>query len=170
MKQTVLFWILAIIITVASAIYQRLTGPTYPLAGSVKLANGHEVSYSLDRSHAGGDNALVTVHTKDTSIAGTLMWRPYQSSGEWQTSLMHYDGGMLRGELPAQSPMEKIEYQIALSFDAQGAILPLGGPLMMRFKNTVPLWVIVPHVLVMFAAMLLATRTGLEVFAKQPSL
>ena len=41
---------------------------------------------------------------------------------------------------------------------------------MMRFKGEVPLWVLIPHVLVMFAAMLLATRTGLEVFAPQASI
>jgi len=170
MKQSVLFWILAIIITIGSAIYQRITGPTYPLAGTVTLPGGQAVSYSLDRSHAGGDDAPVAVLTQDSSIAGTLMWRPYRSSDAWQSSPMHYEDGMLRGTMPAQSPMEKIEYQIALTMSDQATIIPMGGPLMLRFKDEVPLWVIFPHVLVMFAAMLLATRSGLEVFAKEPAL
>ena len=170
MRQSTLFWILAIIITIASAIYQRLTGPTYPLAGTVKLSNGHEVSYSLERTHAGQDNAVVRVLTRDSSIAGTLQWRPYRSQEPWRSSLMVFDEGMLRGELPAQAPMEKIEYQISVTVGDQSTVLPLGGPLMMRFKGGVPLWVLLPHVLVMFAAMLLATRTGLEVFAREPSI
>jgi len=166
----VLFWILAVLITIASAVYQRLTGPTYPLAGAVKLASGHEVSFSLQRTHAGKDTAPVSVLTQDSAITGTLMWRSYRSSEQWETAAMHYDGAMLRGEIPARAPLEKIEYQIALSVDGQETLVPLGGPLMMRFKGVVPLWVLIPHVLVMFAAMLLATRTGLEVFAAQASI
>lgn len=170
MKRSVLFWILAVIITIASAVYQRLTGPTYPLAGAVKLPNGQEVSFSLQRTHAGTDAAPVSLLTQDSAIGGTLMWRSYRSSEEWQTSPMQYDGAMLRGEMPARAALEKIEYQIALHVDGQEKLLPLGGPLMMRFKGAVPLWVLIPHVLVMFAAMLLATRTGLEVFSAQPSI
>lgn len=170
MKRSVLFWILAVIITVASAIYQRLTGPTYPLAGAVKLPNGQEVSFSLQRTHGGGGAAPVSVLTRDSAIAGTLMWRSYRSSEEWQTAAMQYDGAMLRAEMPARPPLEKVEYQISLSVDGQATLLPLGGPLMMRFKGEVPLWVLIPHVLVMFAAMLLATRTGLEVFAAERSI
>jgi hypothetical protein len=170
MKQTVLFWILAVVITVASAVYQRLTGPTYPLSGTITLAGGHQVSYMLDRSHAGSDNAPVSILTGDSSIAGTLVWRPYKSSEEWQTSVMSADGPMLRGELPVQAPMKKIEYRVVLTGGGQTTSLPPEGPLMMRFKDSVPLWVIIPHVLVMFLAMLLATRTGLEAFAGQPSI
>jgi len=170
MKRSVLFWILAVAITIASAVYQRLTGPTYPLAGAMKLANGHEVSFSLQRTHAGGDPAQVAVLTHDSAIGGTLMWRSYRSAEPWQTSAMQYDGAMLRGEMPARSALEKIEYQIALNAEGQETLLPQGGPLMMRFKGEVPLWVLIPHVLVMFAAMLLATRTGLEVFAPQASI
>lgn len=170
MKQSALFWILAIIITLASAIWQRLTGPTYPMAGTVALQNGHDISYSLEQTHAGQDDALVSILTQDSSIAGTLMWRSYRSSDEWQVSPMRYEEGMLVGILPARAPMEKIEYQVSITADDASTIIPQGGPAMMRFKDSVPLWVIVPHVLVMFAAMLLATRTGLEVFAAQPSL
>ncbi len=169
MKQSTLFWILAIIITIASAIYQRLTGPTYPLAGTVKLPTGQEVSYRLDRSHAGLDDAAVTILTHDSSITGQLMWRPYGSSDQWQASPMQYDDGMLEGEIPHQAPMEKVEYQVTVAAQGQQMIIPLGGPLVMRFKDEVPLWVIIPHVIVMFAAMLLSTRAGFEVFAKEPA-
>lgn len=170
MKQALLFWILAIVITVASAVYQRLTGPTYPVAGTVKLPNSHEVSFRLATTHGGGGTAPASVLTQDSAIAGTLMWRSYRSSEQWQTSAMQYDDGMLRGEIPARAPLEKIEYQIALNSNGRETLLPSGGPLMMRFKGEVPLWVLIPHVLVMFAAMLLATRTGLEAFAAQPSI
>ena len=170
MKRSVLFWILAVIITIGSAVYQRLTGPTHPLAGAVKLPNGHEVSFSLQRTHAGSGTAPVSVLTQDSAIAGKLMWRTYRSSEQWQTSAMLHDGGMLRAEMPARAPLQKIEYQVMLNLDGQETLLPLGSPVVMRFKGNVPLWVLIPHVIVMFAAMLIATRTGLEAFSAQPSI
>ncbi len=44
-----LFWTLAVVITLGSAVYQRMTGPTYPLRGKAAVA-GTEVRYELPRS------------------------------------------------------------------------------------------------------------------------
>ena len=41
MKRSVLLWIIAFILTVLTAAYQRMTGPTYPLSGEVNLSNEH---------------------------------------------------------------------------------------------------------------------------------
>ena len=38
MFRNILFWILALVITLASAVYQRATGPTYPVAVSRNAA------------------------------------------------------------------------------------------------------------------------------------
>jgi len=32
-------WVLAFIITIAAAVYQRATGPTYPVSGKISLAD-----------------------------------------------------------------------------------------------------------------------------------
>ena len=45
-RNTALIWVIAIVITLASAVYQRMTGPTYELKGSVQLA-GETISYEL---------------------------------------------------------------------------------------------------------------------------
>ncbi len=52
MKRSILLWALALVITLASAYYQRKTGPTYPLDGIITVQNT-EVHYSLTRSHGG---------------------------------------------------------------------------------------------------------------------
>ena len=48
MKKSV-YWILAIIITLALSIYQRMTGPTYPKKINVEL-NGQHYKVKLPRS------------------------------------------------------------------------------------------------------------------------
>jgi hypothetical protein len=44
-----LLWALAVLLTLASAVYQRMTGPTNPLRGKVTLC-GKEISFRLERS------------------------------------------------------------------------------------------------------------------------
>ena len=48
-------WLLAFIITISSAAYQRMTGPTYPLRGQVSLDES-VIKYKLARSHGGDQN------------------------------------------------------------------------------------------------------------------
>ena len=51
-------WILAVLITVFSAGYQRKTGPTYPIDGETTFADTN-VTYTLLRSHGGeGDQPV----------------------------------------------------------------------------------------------------------------
>jgi hypothetical protein len=38
-----------------------------------------------------------------------------------------------------------------------------------RFKGDVPIFIIIPHVILIFMAMLFSTRTGLEFFNKEPN-
>lgn len=52
MKRSILLWVIAFVLTILTAAYQRMTGPTYPLSGEANL-NGKTIKYSLDRSHGG---------------------------------------------------------------------------------------------------------------------
>ena len=75
----------------------------------------------------------------------------------------------LTGVLPHQPPGGKLEYTVTLVSAGQTVVLPAGPPVVIRFRGAVPLFVLIPHVLAMFLAMLLSTRAGLEVFAQSPS-
>ena len=59
MKNRRWLWVTAVVITLASAVYQRMSGPTYPVRGSVTLG-GESVSLRLTRTHPGaGDQPVV---------------------------------------------------------------------------------------------------------------
>lgn len=169
MNRTTWFWVLALIITLAAALYQRRTGPTYPLSGSAEL-DGRTISYRLDRSHGGETDHRVEVNTGDATVTGLVEWRRWRTAEEWTGVPMVSADGLLSADLPHQPPAGKLEYRVTLRHEGQAVLLPAGGPAVIRFKGDVPLVVLIPHILAMFGAMLLSTRTGLEFFSPSPRL
>ena len=166
MKRTTLFWIIAIVVTLISAFYQRVTGPTFPLSGKVVL-DGKEIAYKLERSHSSSSNYFIEINTNDSSIHGTLYFRKFNTQNEF--SQVNMTGGeILKAELPAQKRLEKLEYYIMLFKDQSSVKVPASENIIIRFKDYVPLVVLIPHIFAMFFAMMLSTRTGLEFFNKEP--
>ena len=167
MKRTVLFWSIAVVITLVSLVYQRVTGPTYAVSGSVQL-NGKSIAYKLNRSYDGPDNAPVQVKTDDQSITGTLFWKRYKTDDPWIQVPLAFADGTLKGELPHQPVAGKLMYRVELQQGDQHVSLSGNEAVVMRFRNPVPVWVIIPHVLAMFGAFLFSARAGLEFFNKEP--
>ena len=139
----ILLWIFSFIFTVAIAYYQRITGPTYPISGKVEFA-GQTIKYKLIRTHGGKDDAEM-----DTMI----------------TKVLQRDGADLKGYLPHQPPAGKLMYQVTL-MDGKDHVVLNKEPTVIRFKGDVPAWILIPHILIMFIAMMMSTRTGMEALAK----
>ncbi len=167
-RQSIILWVAAFFITVGSAVYQRVTGPTYPLHGAV-LLGGKQISYRLDRSE-GERNALVRIPTRDPEVKGWLAWRRHNTEDSWMAVPMVYQDEFLQAELPMQPPAAKLSYRVLLQSGSEQQVIPGGEPAVIRFKGDVPALVLWPHILTMFLAMLFSTRAGLEFFAKEPRL
>ena len=169
MKKTVTFWILAFVITAASAVYQRMTGPTYPVSGSASFAGG-EVTYTFDRAHAGESDHTVKLETDRPAETASLEWKRFKTDDPWTAVTMEYAEGAYRGDLPHQPPAGKLQYRVRLSEGDESLLLPADEPVIIRFRGEVPAVVLTLHVIAMFGAMLLSTRTGLEYFNPNPRL
>lgn len=167
-RQTVILWVVAFLVTAGSAVYQRLTGPTYPIRGAAIVA-GKEVVYKLQRSEE-QRSAEVRIATGDSTVRGWIEWKRYNTGDPWTKSEMTYKDRFLVGELPTQPPAGKLFYRISLQAGDQLAVIPPAEPVVIRFKGNVPGVVLWPHVLIMFLAMLFSTRAGLECFRKTPNL
>jgi hypothetical protein len=74
---------------------------------------------------------------------------------------MQRDGNFLKTTLPNQPPAGKIEYYIELQANDQKVKLPQERPVVVRYKGAVPGYILTPHILLMFLAMLLSNLTGL---------
>lgn len=165
--KTTLLWVAAVTITLASAYYQRRTGPTYHLRGDVFI-HGTTYEYDLPRSHGGDGDAPVFILIPDHAVTGTLSLRRFKSNDEWTTTPMERRGDSLIGMLPHQPPAGKIVYAIELNSTPTDPVPVTRDPVVLRFKGDVPLVILIPHVIFMFIAMLLSTRTGLEALTRRP--
>ena len=166
MKKSAVLWILAIVITLASVVYQRLTGPTHAIRGEVVIA-GETVGYKLLRTHETTEDAVMTIDISNTDVSGCMEYWRYKSHDTLSRVELTRDGNHLRVTIPKQPSAGKVVYQVFLR-DRDNQIYPLTEtPIIIRFKDPVPIVVIVPHVILMFGAMLLATRTGFEALCKR---
>lgn len=166
MKSRRAVWVLAIVITLASAVFQRMTGPTYPARGSVHLGDA-EVSLRLTRSHGGPGDQPIRIVTPDSSIAGEVAWRRFPTRDPWQTLPLVRSGEALEAALPHQPVAGKLEYQVHLRRGTDDAVFP-ERPAVTRFRNEVPGSVLVPHVAAMFFAMLFSTAAGFSALWRWP--
>ncbi|HMM11598.1 MAG TPA: hypothetical protein PKE03_05845 [Bacteroidales bacterium] len=160
MKKNILLWITAFLLMALMAIWQRSTGPTYPVRGSIEL-KGETVKYRLIRSHNTGQDALVEIKVPE-GIYANIRYKRFKSYDEWTTLEVMPEDGVLRFAIPEQPAAGKVEYQIAL-MDQDKAYPLTPDPVVIRFKGPVPGFVLVPHVFFMFFAMVFGMRTGLEV-------
>jgi hypothetical protein len=165
MNKTQIVWMLSFLITAASAWYQRVTGPTYPLGGTALLGST-PVHYRLERSHGGDSDASVGIIVPDTSISGTLEWRRYRTDDAWTRTGLRREGDHLSAGLPLQPPAGKLQYRVILRRGSERLTVPQEeGGAVIRFKGDVPPTILVVHILLMFTGMLFSTRAGLSVFS-----
>jgi hypothetical protein len=169
MNRSVVFWSLALYTTIGSLVYQRLTGPTYPVSGIANI-DEHEISYRLNRSHPESTNAPVELRTNDPSISGTLFWKRFKTDDPWTEVPMTLVEGVLKGELPNQPPAGKLMYRVELQKAEKITSIPADNPVVIRFRGHVPVIVVILHVFAMFLAMFLSIRTGLAYFSGEPRL
>lgn len=154
-------WMLAILITLSAALYQRLTGPTYPLRGSVEI-NGNEIDYKLTRSHGGEGDQPIYVNFSDTSYSAFLVYKRYKTDDNWTKLPMRQNAGQIQAFLPHQPPAGKLEFYISLDNDGTVQTIPQQRTVVTRFKGAVPDAFLIPHILLMFIAMLISNLSGLE--------
>jgi len=167
MRNTRALWIIAIVVTLASAVYQRMTGPTYPVRGLVVLG-GNTIDYRLERSHETTGDQVVEIVAPDLSVTGEMTWRRYPSSDPYQTVPLVRQDEALRALLPRQPPGGKLEFQLRLSRGSETVLAP-AQPAITRFKDPVSASVLIPHVLAMFLGMLWSTRAGLAALVGGPT-
>lgn len=160
------FWVLAVFISAATMIYQRKTGPTYPRSYELSV-DGESLQFSLPRSHGGDGNCTVAIAAPE-QITGKLLYRRFPGESRFDTLLMERSGDSLYAELPHQAPAGKLEYHLELYH--QGVRLDLGDKenVVIRFKGGVPVWALVPHILLMIFAMLWSNATALLALGKLP--
>ncbi len=161
---TILIWTVSVILTLGFAVYQRITGPTYPVRGAVVL-EGQKIPFRLIRSYDRSDDARVKIVAADTSIGGEIAFRRFKSLDSWQTAPMIRSGDTLSGALPHQPPAGKIMYEVTLVKGGTRVMLTEHPPVL-RYTGFVPGYILYPHILFMFLAMLFSVVTALTILIR----
>jgi hypothetical protein len=167
MRRPAVLWTLAVVITLASAVWQRVTGPSYPVRGSVTIGET-PVRFKLERTHGGPDDQEIRLVVPDTAVTGTVLFRRYPTDDPWQTIPMTRAGDTLVAALPHQPPAGKLSYEVHLSSGGVDTALT-DRPVVTRFKGDVPAFVLVPHILAMFLTLLFSARAGLGALVHDPA-
>jgi hypothetical protein len=160
-KASRVLWALAFLLTLVLAIYQRLSGPTHPVRGKQAVA-GAELKYKFYRSWT--SHQPLPVRVAGNGIAALrLHYRRYPliEGEEWSVAQMVTKDGVFQAFVPGQPAAGKVAYKVEIMTPVGTAWLNEGIPVVARFKDEVPTWLLILHIIAMFAGMLLAFRAGL---------
>jgi hypothetical protein len=183
MKKFIL-WSLAFIITISAAIYQRHTGPTYPKELNVTLNESH-YKLKLIRSLALDARPEVKLGISDTTVKAKLFFKRFRSDEKYQSVDFNYrvypvDSYIMNklfkmteekgffAQVPQQPEAGKIQYYFQITDSKGEQTFFRDSPIVIRFKGGVPAFILLPHILCMFLAMLFSTLAGLMAIIKFP--
>lgn len=164
----ILFWILAVVISLAAMVYQRMTGPTYPKKYEITYQN-QEYNFGLPRSNNGRPGDYPVEIQLPENFTADLIWRLFPTENPWDTLEMERQGELLTAKLPHQPPAGKIEYHLELLADGNPIDLHEGENVVIRFRGDVPAWALIPHVLMMVLTVIWSMATIIFALANIPS-
>ncbi len=183
--KTFLFWILAFLITISAAIYQRTTGPTYPKKITVSV---NEISYPLKlvRSLGLDEDPVVKLDINDSTVRAKIYFKRYLSKDEFRSADFQFKSKPVHSfimnkifkinknegffaEVPQQPAAGKIEYYFEITDKNVTTTFLKESPVVIRFKGGVPAAILIPHIFFMFLAMLFSSFSGLLATFKVPA-
>lgn len=164
MKKAII-WIAAVLLTVSASIYQRKTGPTYPLDFSKEL-NSEEYQFELTRSADVDKGCEVSVPVSLSIDEVILKYRKYPGDFDYEIHSMIRNDSAYVASLPIQPPAGKLMYYLEFYKDGHLLFDTYEEPAIVRFKGSVPAWALIPHIIGMFLAMLFSTATVLMVLLR----
>jgi len=146
------------------AVFQRMTGPSYPMRGEAELSMEETINYRLPRSDEGRGRLEVSIPAPSSGAQATLEWRRFPTGEPFQKLEMAANGeGRVVATIPRQPPAGKVEYRIVVQSAGKPVAIPPAEAVVARFRGSVPAGVLLPHILAMFGSMLVSTRALFEV-------
>jgi len=176
---SVSLWVLATALMLAAGSYQERTGPTYPVDGTLDVA-GVPKAYSLPRTQTTGKELRIAVPNPGQGSSASVVWRRFPTDDPFTTTQLRpetNDKGEaeLAAGLPSQPPAGKVEYRVEIQtpggvvhIPSEDAAAAGEGMIVARYKDAVPLPLLISHIACMFFALLLGIRVALAALV-QPS-
>lgn len=159
-KLSIILWVLAVILTLGISTYQRMTGPTKPMRGEA-IVNEQKLNYKLIRTWGKESPAEIKLSPEFNDLDVLLIYKRFKSHDNWDTIAFVDNQDYKVAYLPQLPPAGKMIYQVKVQSDNDLYIIN-SEPAVLRYKGSVPAWALIPHIILMYLAMLFSMRTGFE--------
>lgn len=163
-KKAFILWMFSIMLMFSAYAYQKRTGPTRPYLGNYKVVE-KEYQYKLLRTEESIKDAIITLDA--ANYKPSLFYKRFKTNDEFTQVLMKEEDKQFKASLPKQPAAGKLEYYLVIKLDDNKKIrIPekIDENIIIRFKDPVPFFVLIPHIIMMFFSMLFGMRAALGAF------
>jgi hypothetical protein len=159
--------VIALLVTISAAIYQRLTGPTHPKAFTYTVEN-ETFKSKVPRSGDTDKDTRVVLNLPISAVA-TLYYKKFRVEEEFTPiTFSPIDEKKQEAFLPKMPSAAKLEYYIEILDGGETKYFFKETPIIIRYKDPVPIFVLIPHILIMFLAMLFSNLAGIQALIREP--
>jgi len=165
MKNSIILWAAAFIITFLAGYFESATNKNYPVTGTFGI-DGRKVSYKFDKVHYGDKPYHFFIRSDVKDLEGTLNWRT-ENNHEWTEENLKWKNIELYADIPPQKPGAIVEYRIKLIHAGEEYILPGKQVVQLKFIGNVPFSIWSVFYFTLFVGLLFGIRTGLDYFSEK---
>lgn len=169
MKQSLILWISAAMLTFLIGFLQSRTSDSYPISGTIGI-EGQKVSYHFNKIQSSKDDFKIMIRTDLTDLAGIVTWRKVNHPSSWEIDTLNFKNGVLTTSIPRQEPLTKLEYKVILYHNSNEYMIPTTEKEEILFLGAVPAPISIHYYLTLFVGLLLSIRAGFETFNEKPRL
>jgi hypothetical protein len=166
-KQSIILWTAALIITFLSGYMHSLDSPEYPISSSFDIGLKKVVSFKIDRVYRGENDYKLMIFTDLPGFKGEILWRKENSNSKWESVPMKYiSETQMAGYIPHQPPGTNVEYRAKLTNDSTYYIPePHNG--ILTFLGKPPDQIMFFYTFTLLLGLFLSVRTGLDYFREK---
>ncbi len=169
MKRKILPYILlALLLSMISIVYQRMSGPNYPYKFQLKGAS-ETYKLKLPKTATSDADFKLEFAVSEQNMQAILYLRPYPGSETFDTIPMIRTGENLMAYMPKLPSAGKYEYYVEFNNGAKTTAILKDKPMKIRFNDPVPDEILITHVLFMVLATFFSMMVTLLTVRKHPS-
>lgn len=163
MKEQIILWTGAFVITLVFVFLLRTIDPEKPVTGTVEFGP-EKVGYKFDRVYRSDEDYSVMIFSDIDSLQADLEYKDSNSGESWTKVPMKYEDSILTADIPKHPTQSLVDYRVTLKYMGQSFIVPQEKGLTIKFLGKVSTQIMVWYYIALFGGLLLSTRIGLEFF------
>lgn len=163
MKQTIILWFGAIVITLLAGYLNSVNSPYYPYSSTIGV-EGKKVSFFVERKQSSEKPVELIIRTDIDSITGFVFWKENQN--DWNKTELDYSSvdKILKTEIPPSKPKKTKDIYFSINRNDKEYRYPPEGSIKITFFGELKRGFGYTYFIFLFSAILFSARAGLEGF------